>query len=169
MMRSVERKRAFTRVLSYSALALASPQHSAPAPDLSTQQHTQSNFWLPRAWRSVPEKDEQGSPFAAFPQNAAAAAANPVAPLFSLYSSAPNAHTMSALDRPIFYAVTFINEVAAASSGTAAAAAAALKTGDWRILLDTRYGVYAASIAATVVWPFLRAAFTACVSDVSRG
>jgi hypothetical protein len=76
---------------------------------------------------------------------------------------------MSALDRPIFYAVTFINEVAAASSGTAAAAAAALKTGDWRILLDTRYGVYAASIAATVVWPFLRAAFTACVSDVSRG
>lgn len=115
------------------------------------------------------KRTSRAPPLRRFLKTLIAAAANPVAPLFSLYSSAPNAHTMSALDRPIFYAVTFINEVAAASSGTAAAAAAALKTGDWRILLDTRYGVYAASIAATVVWPFLRAAFTACVSDVSRG
>lgn len=73
---------------------------------------------------------------------------------------------MSALDRPIFYATTLVNEVAAAATGAAAAVGTAVKTGDWGILLDTRYGVYAASIIVSFAWPFLRAAFTAGVSDV---
>jgi hypothetical protein len=73
----------------------------------------------------------------------------------------------SAWARPRFYAATLVSELADAGAGMAAAVSSALSNRDPLSLLDSRYGVYAAALAATVAWPAVRAVFTAAVSDVS--
>lgn len=73
----------------------------------------------------------------------------------------------SAWARPRFYAATLVSELADSGAGMAAAVSSALSNRDPLSLLDSRYGVYAAALAATVAWPAVRAAFTAAVSDVS--